>query len=54
MSSNKNKRPLRSQAWFGGDDKDSFIHRSWMKNQGYPATLSMAVPSSASAIPGPN
>ena len=33
------KRPsrlLRSQAWFGGDDKDSFIHRSWMKNQGYP------------------
>ena len=29
-------RPLRSQAWFGGDDKDSFIHRSWMKNQGYP------------------
>ena len=34
MSSNKNKRPLRSQAWFGGDDKDSFIHRSWMKNQG--------------------
>jgi len=30
------KKPLRSQAWFGGDDKDSFIHRSWMKNQGYP------------------
>src|SRR5476649_1659614 len=30
------KRPLRSHAWFGGDDKDSFIHRSWMKNQGYP------------------
>jgi dihydroxy-acid dehydratase len=30
------KRTLRSQAWFGGDDKDSFIHRSWMKNQGYP------------------
>jgi len=30
------KKPLRSQAWFGGDDKDSFIHRSWMKNQGHP------------------
>ena len=30
------KSPLRSQAWFGGDDKDSFIHRSWMKNQGHP------------------
>ena len=33
----KAKRPLRSQAWFGGDDKDSFIHRSWMKNQGHPS-----------------
>ncbi|WP_296001083.1 L-arabinonate dehydratase [Rugamonas sp.] len=32
----KTKRPLRSQAWFGGDDKDAFIHRSWMKNQGHP------------------
>ena len=31
------KRTLRSQAWFGGDDKDGFIHRSWMKNQGYPS-----------------
>jgi L-arabonate dehydrase len=28
---------LRSQAWFGGQDKDSFIHRSWMKNHGLPA-----------------
>ena len=26
----------RSQAWFGGLDKDGFIHRSWMKNQGHP------------------
>ena len=33
----KSKRTLRSHAWFGGDDKDSFIHRSWMKNQGYPS-----------------
>jgi L-arabonate dehydrase len=29
-------RKLRSQSWFGGNDKDSFIHRSWMKNQGLP------------------
>ncbi len=32
----KQKRILRSQAWFGGDDKNGFIHRSWMKNQGHP------------------
>ncbi|HEV7255239.1 MAG TPA: IlvD/Edd family dehydratase [Mesorhizobium sp.] len=30
------RRTLRSQAWFGGDTKDSFIHRSWMKNSGLP------------------
>lgn len=30
------KKPLRSQAWFGGADKDAFIHRSWMKNSGLP------------------
>jgi L-arabonate dehydrase len=29
-------RKLRSQAWFGGTDKDAFIHRSWMKNGGLP------------------
>jgi L-arabonate dehydrase len=27
---------LRSAAWFGGRDRDGFIHRSWMKNQGLP------------------
>lgn len=32
----KKKKTLRSQAWFGGDDKDAFIHRSWMKNHGMP------------------
>jgi len=32
----KAKRTLRSQAWFAGTDKDAFIHRSWMKNQGLP------------------
>ncbi|WP_028202697.1 IlvD/Edd family dehydratase [Paraburkholderia nodosa] len=30
------RKPLRSQAWFGKADKDGFIHRSWMKNQGIP------------------
>ncbi len=29
-------RKLRSTAWFGGQDRDGFIHRSWMKNQGLP------------------
>ena len=29
-------KKLRSQAWFGGTDKDGFIHRSWMKNGGLP------------------
>ncbi|WP_153102031.1 IlvD/Edd family dehydratase [Paraburkholderia hayleyella] len=33
------KKPLRSQAWFGRADKDGFIHRSWMKNQGLPQHL---------------
>jgi L-arabonate dehydrase len=33
------KKPLRSQAWFGKADKDGFIHRSWMKNQGLPHHL---------------
>jgi L-arabonate dehydrase len=30
---------LRSSAWFGGLDRDGFVHRSWMKNQGIPADL---------------
>lgn len=33
----KPKYPVRrSQAWFGKDDRDGFMHRSWIKNQGYP------------------
>jgi dihydroxy-acid dehydratase len=32
----KKKRPLRSQQWFGLDDRDAITHRSWMKNQGIP------------------
>jgi dihydroxy-acid dehydratase len=35
-SNNKDKKPLRSQQWYGKLDKDGFIHRSWMKNQGLP------------------
>ena len=27
---------LRSSEWFGKNDKDGFLHRSWMKNQGFP------------------
>jgi dihydroxy-acid dehydratase len=30
---------LRSSAWFGLADRDGFIHRSWMKNQGLPDHL---------------
>lgn len=26
----------RNRAWYGKQDKDGFIHRSWMKNQGFP------------------
>ena len=32
-------RKRRSQHWFGGVTKDSFIHRSWMRNQGHPSHL---------------
>src|SRR5580658_1578605 len=31
------KRTFRSAAWFGRDDKDGIIHRSWMRNQGFPS-----------------
>src|SRR5262245_52396795 len=30
---------FRSSNWFGGADRDGFIHRSWMKNQGTPDDL---------------
>src|SRR5689334_13778265 len=35
----KTGRRLRSAAWFGKVDKDGFIHRSWMRNQGLPADV---------------
>ncbi|MES1190412.1 MAG: IlvD/Edd family dehydratase [Steroidobacter sp.] len=35
----KKKPSLRSHAWFAKQDRDGFMHRSWMKNQGYPDDL---------------
>ena len=32
----KETNKLRSQEWFGGSDKMGFVHRSWLRNQGYP------------------
>ena len=32
-------RRLRSQDWFGGTSRDAIYHRSWMKNQGFPADM---------------
>ena len=29
-------KKLRSQDWFGKSDKMGFVHRSWLRNQGYP------------------
>jgi dihydroxy-acid dehydratase len=37
MNSDKPKR--RSRAWFEGTDKDGFLHRSWMRNQGQPSHM---------------
>lgn len=34
--SNSKGKKLRSHAWFGHNDRDGFIHRSWMRNQGLP------------------
>src|SRR5688572_2944521 len=30
------KDKLRSRDWFAKDDKMGFVHRSWLRNQGYP------------------
>jgi L-arabonate dehydrase len=32
-------RKLRSQEWYGRKDRDGFLYRSWMKNQGWPHDL---------------
>ncbi|WP_296946902.1 IlvD/Edd family dehydratase [uncultured Massilia sp.] len=36
MSETTKKPALRSAAWFGTQDKNGFMYRSWMKNQGIP------------------
>src|SRR5438309_738655 len=33
------KSTLRSTVWFGRHDRDALVHRSWMKNQGFPHDL---------------
>ena len=38
MSSDKKGR-LRSQDWFGPQDVHGFIHRGWLKNQGWPEDI---------------
>jgi L-arabonate dehydrase len=32
-------KKLRSQEWFGRRDRDGFLYRSWMKNQGWPQDM---------------
>ena len=36
MSDTPNKPRLRSQAWFGRQDRDGFVYRSWVKGKGVP------------------
>jgi dihydroxy-acid dehydratase len=45
-------KKMRSQAWFGRDNRDGFLYRSWMKNQGWPHDLLMGVRSLGFATPG--
>jgi dihydroxy-acid dehydratase len=50
MSDGKSKkkpapnRKLRSAGWFDHGDRDDFVHRSWMKNQGFPHDLFIGKP----------
>jgi len=39
MSKKPAKPKLRSRSWFDSHDRDAFVHRSWLKNQGYPHDL---------------
>ena len=39
MSQKPAKPKLRSRSWFDSHDRDAFVHRSWLKNQGYPHDL---------------
>ena len=40
----KKPRKLRSESWFGRGDRDALVHRSWMKNQGFPHDLFIGKP----------
>ena len=44
MASPTGKVALRSAHWFGKADRDGFIHRSWLKNQGWPHDLFQGKP----------
>jgi len=37
-------RKLRSEGWFDSGGRDDFVHRSWMKNQGFPHDLFIGKP----------
>ncbi len=39
MSEDKGKGKRRSSEWFAGTGKNGFIHRSWMRNQGFAPDL---------------
>src|SRR6202789_2431475 len=38
-SQDSTMKKLRSQSWYGRKDRDGFLYRSWMKNQGWPHDL---------------
>jgi len=38
------QKPLRSQDWFGRKDKLGFIHRSWMRSEGFPDSVFQGKP----------
>src|SRR5436190_19653581 len=40
----KKHRTLRSESWFNSGGRDDFVHRSWMKNQGFPHDLFIGKP----------
>jgi dihydroxy-acid dehydratase len=39
MTDDTKNAKRRNRAWYGKLDRDGFIHRSWMKNQGFPDHL---------------
>jgi dihydroxy-acid dehydratase len=41
---NSSNQKLRSAGWFAKNDKMGFVHRSWLRNQGYLMTILEAGP----------